>query len=66
MAKINRTFRLDDLADKKLAALSAHFTLQNSMSGIPGKKISKTDILEFLISEKYVALLVDGYELDIN
>jgi hypothetical protein len=65
MAKIARSFRLEDIVDDRLNRLVAFYNLQPSHDNLPGKNkvVNRTDILEFLISSKFEELIIKGNEL---
>jgi len=64
MAKISHHFRLDENRAKELEWLSAFYTGAQKLDGfLPHKKITKTDIVEWLIQEKFEELQKEGYEL---
>lgn len=63
--KIARTFRLDDIVLDRLERLVHFYNLQPSESSLPGasKLVNRTDIIEFLINDKFADLKMKGEEL---
>jgi hypothetical protein len=64
MAKISHHFRIDENRAKELERLAKFYTIAQSKDGfLPAKKITKTDIIEWLIQEKFEELQEGGFEI---
>jgi len=64
MAKISHHFRIDENRAKELERLAAFYTgAQKQDTFLPPKKITKTDIIEFLIQERFKELEEEGFEI---
>lgn len=64
MAKISHHFRLDENRVKELERLVTFYTtVQKQDEFLPPKKMTKTDIVEFLIMKEFNHLKDSGYGL---
>jgi hypothetical protein len=64
MAKISHHFRIDETRANELTRLAAFYTgAQKEDSFLPPKKITKTDIVEFLIQKEFASLSEEGFEI---
>lgn len=67
MSKIARSFRLEDITLDRLKRLSYFYSLQSALSpeNIPGqnKNVTMTDVIEFLINDKFNELMLKGEDI---
>lgn len=64
MAKISHHFRLDENRAKELERLAKFYTIAQSQDEfLPHKKMTKTDIVEWLIQEKFNEMVESGFEI---
>lgn len=66
MAKVKVSYRLDENTIARLEKLVNFYSLHSpARDDLPGQKVTltKTDIIDFVVTRAYEKLIADGYDL---
>jgi hypothetical protein len=64
VVKVSHHFRLDEKRADELTRLAKFYTIAQKQDGfLPHKKMTKTDIVEWLIQEKFEEMKEGGFEI---
>jgi hypothetical protein len=63
MTKISHHFRIDPVRTEQLEKLAEYLSIQQGLSGLPNKKITKTDVIEYLIGKEFCRLKEEGNDI---